>query len=375
MGKRDYYEILGVSRSAKDKDLKRAYRKLARQYHPDLNPGNKEAEARFKEINEAYEVLSDAERRRQYDLFGHQGLAGGGSTGAHPGAGGGRVDLGGFDFSGTGFGGFDDLLSDLFGRRGRGEPAGPTRGQDLHYSIDIDFEDAIRGLATEVGLERAVTCPACQGSGAGRGSQLTTCQACGGSGRRQVGGGLFRASEACAACRSTGQLTSQPCRECAGAGRVRQAERIAVRIPPGVDSGSKVRFAGMGEAGHQGGPSGDLYIVTRVRPHPFFERKGDNLFCEVPITVAEAALGARIEVPTIEGTASMRIPSETSSGKVFRLQGKGVPHLKGGGRGDQFITVKIVMPRQLDARSQELLREFERLNSADPRAALLSGRR
>ena len=375
MGKRDYYEVLGVSRNAKEKDLKRAFRRLARQYHPDVNSGNKEAEVRFKEINEAYETLSDPEKRRQYDRFGHQGVGAGAAGGPRPGSAGGGVDFGGFDVSGSGFGGFGDILSDLFGRRAESEPAGPGRGQDLHYAIDIDFEDAVRGLSTEITVQRSVTCPSCQGSGAGWGSQLTACPACGGSGRRQVGGGLFRATEACAACRGTGKVTSQPCGECGGVGVVRKAERIAVKIPPGVDSGSKVRLAGMGEAGRQGGPPGDLYIVTRVRPHPIFERKGDNLFCEVPISVGEAALGARIEVPTGDGTASMRIPPETSSGQVFRLHGKGVPHLKGGGRGDQFLTVKIVLPKQLDARSQDLLREFERLNPADPRAPLVGGRR
>lgn len=367
MPKRDYYEVLGVPKGASDKEIKRAYRKLARRYHPDVNPGNKAAEGRFKEITEAHEVLSDPEKRRAYDQFGPQIFAG-----APPRGGGAGGRFAGFDFRdvdlGEGIGGLGDIFSEIFGARAGGAPAsGPGRGEDLHYSMDIDFEDAVRGLATAISLQRRSRCAACQGSGARPGTAMTACPECGGSGRRSMGAGLFRGAPPCPRCRGVGKVSAVSCQECAGKGLVLRTERIAVKIPPGVDNGSKVRLQGMGEPGRDGGPPGDLYIITRVRPHPVFERKGDNLYCEVSITIGEAALGARIEVATIEGPASMRIPPGTSSGQVFRVREKGVPHLKGGGRGDQFVTVKIVVPKDLDARSQELLREFERLNPTNAR--------
>ncbi len=363
MPTRDYYDILGVRRGASEHEIKRAYRKLARKYHPDVNPGDKTAEARFKEISQAYEVLSDPEKRRRYDQLGHEAFSAGGRTSTEAGFGG--FDFSGFDIRTGGFGDLSDLLSDFFGQREQARAPAPGKGEDLHYSLDIDFEDAIRGLATEITLQKHSRCERCGGSGGRPGSPLDPCPECGGSGRLR--GRLLRGSQACPRCGGAGRVSREACPACGGRGVTFGTERIAVKIPPGVDTGSRVRLQGMGEPGRNGGPPGDLYIITRVRPHPLLQRKGDNLYVEVPITITEAALGARIEVPTVDGTATMRIPPETSSGQVFRLKGKGVPHLKGGGQGDQFVTVRIVSPRNLDVRSQELLREFARLNPGDPR--------
>jgi molecular chaperone DnaJ len=368
MNKRDYYEVLGVARGAAEKEIKRAYRRLARRYHPDVNPNDKAAEAKFKEVTEAYEVLSDPAKRRQYDQFGHQAFGAAHEEAKRP-----PGWTGGFDFSRYDVGGaegFEDLFSDLFGPRGRTTESGVSRGEDLHYSIDLDFDAAVRGLSTELTVQRYATCPTCQGTGIGAGSRLQACNACKGSGRARVRAGLFGGQQPCPRCRGTGKLPSTPCASCHGSGLVLKTERISVKIPPGVDNGSNVRIQGKGHAGRSGGPPGDLYIVTRIRPHPFFERKGDNLYCEVPITVTEATLGAKIEVPTVDGKASMRIPQGTNSGQAFRLRGMGVPHLKGPGRGDQVVTVKIVVPQNLDARSQELLRELARLRPEDPRRGM-----
>ncbi|MBI5166441.1 MAG: molecular chaperone DnaJ [candidate division NC10 bacterium] len=372
MAKRDYYEVLGVSRSVSDKEIKKAYRRLARKYHPDVNPGDKAAEARFKEITEAYEVLSDPEKRRQYDQFGHQPYGAGFEGFRTSGTGFEGIDWSSFDLTSQGLGNLGDLFSDLFGGHASTPTSGPIRGEDLHYSLDLDFADAIRGLSTEVSLQKHSICQDCQGKGFKAGGRLEACPECGGSGRRSLSKGPFRMAQTCPRCHGTGRVNLSPCGRCGGKGTVLKTERIAVKIPPGVDNGSKVRLQGMGEPGKNGGPPGDLYIITRVRPHPLLERKGDNLYCEVPITIGEAALGAKIEVPTVDGLTSMRIPPETSSGQVFRLKGKGVPHLKGGGRGDQFVKVKIVVPRDLDIRSQELLREFERLNPEEPRRSLVA---
>ncbi len=367
MTKREYYQVLGLRRGASEQEIKRAYRKLARKHHPDVNPADKGAEAKFKEITEAYEVLSDPEKRRRYDQFGHDAFApGAGARGPEP-----KGGFGGFDFSGVdvgagGFGDLGDILSDIFGQRGRTGPSEPGRGGDLHYSLDIDFEDVIRGRVTEITLQKHSRCDICRGSGARPGSALDTCPDCGGSGRR-ASRGFSRTTQACLRCQGSGKISREACTACGGRGKTFGTERISVKIPAGVDNGSRIRLQGKGEPGPNGGPPGDLYIITRVRPHPVLDRKGDNLYVEVPITITEAALGAKIEVPTIDGTTTMRIPPETSSGQVFRLRGKGVPYLKGGGQGDQFVTVKIVAPKNLDVRSQELLREFARLNPGEPR--------
>jgi molecular chaperone DnaJ len=365
MAKRDYYEVLGLRRGASDQDVKRAYRKLARRHHPDVNPGDKTAEGKFKELSEAYEVLSDQEKRRQYDQFGHDGYSRT-AGGPQPGAGFGGFDFGRVDFGPGGFGDLGDFFSGLFGGQGSAQTDTANKGEDVQYSLDINFVDAVRGVATEITVQKPTQCDVCRGSGAKPGSALDACPACGGSGRRS-GRGLRRSVEPCPRCHGNGKISREACRACGGRGATLGTERIAVKIPGGVDTGSRIRLQGKGEPGHNGGPAGDLYIVTRVRPHPVLERKGDNLHVEVPITITEAALGARIEVPTIDGATTMRIPPETSSGQVFRLRGKGVPHLKGGGQGDQLVTVKIVAPKNLDVRSQELLREFARLNPGDLR--------
>jgi len=367
MAKRDYYDILGVPRGASNQDIKRAYRRLARKHHPDVNPGDKSAEAKFKEISEAHDVLGNPESRRRYDQLGPEAFAAGtGARGPEPGGGFGGVNFGGVDFGSGGLEDLGDLFSGFFGRQAETAAAGPGKGEDLSYTLDISFEDAIRGVSTEVTLQKPSSCAACRGTGARPGSPLETCPECRGSGRR-TGRGLFRTSQACPRCQGSGKVSREACATCSGRGQTVGTERIAVKIPPGVDNGSRVRLQGMGEPGRHGGPAGDLYIITRVRPHAVLERKGDNLYVEVPITITEAALGATIEVPSVDGTTAMRIPPETSSGQVFRLRGKGVPHLKSGGHGDQFVTVKVVAPRNLDARSRELLREFDRLNPASPR--------
>jgi molecular chaperone DnaJ len=362
--KRDYYDVLGVKRTATEKELKKAYRRLAREHHPDLNPGNKEAERRFKEISEAYHVLSNAELRSKYDQLGHRAFEPGG------GAGGGFE---GFDFSnfdlrdlGKG-GGFSDLFDNLFGQQRDGQTRAPAHGQDLQYTMEISFEDAARGVTTPISITRSEPCADCKGSGQRLSGRRQTCPECGGSGQRREGRGLFGIGQACTRCEGTGMLTGEACSRCAGRGTLPTTERINVKIPPGVDTGSKIRVAGKGEAGRRGAPAGDLYIVTKVRPHPLYDRKGDNLYMEAPITVTEAALGASIEVQTLEGRVMMKIPAGTQSGQTFRLPNKGMPHLKGDGCGDQFVRVKIVLPRNLDERSQQLLRDFERLNPFNPR--------
>ena len=367
MAKRDYYEVLGVPRNASEREIKRVYRRLARKYHPDVNPGDKDVEARFKEITEAYEVLSDPEKRRQYDQFGHQPFASATAEGSGSGFG---FDFGPFtEFTGRGFGGIEDIFSNIFGGRPSATTA-PQKGQDLHYTIDLDFEDAIRGLSTEITLQKYAACEVCQGSGGAPGSAPHSCPDCGGSGRRQISRGTLSMASPCPRCQGGGKVNLTPCRSCGGRGLVYRTERLKVKIPPGVDTDSRIRLAGMGEPGKNGGPSGDLYVITRVHPHPFFERKGDNIYCTIPITITEAALGARVEVPTVDGMATMVIPPGTSSGQVFRLRDKGVPHLKGSGRGDQYVTVKVVVPQNLDDRSQQLLREFALLNPMDPRRDL-----
>jgi molecular chaperone DnaJ len=365
MAKRDYYTVLGLNRGASESEVKRAYRKFARKFHPDVNPGDKTAEAKFKEVTEAYEVLSSPEKRQQYDQFGHDGPQRS-AGGAQPGGGFDGFDFGRVDFGSGGLGDLGDFFSGLFGGARGAQPDGPAKGEDIHYSLDIDFADAVRGVSTEIVVQKHSPCEACRGSGAKPGSALDVCPECGGSGRR-TGRGLRRTSDPCLRCRGNGKIGREACRSCGGRGTTFGTERIAVKIPGGVDTGSRIRLQGKGEPGQNGGPSGDLFIVTRVRPHPVLERKGDNLHIEIPITITEAALGARIEVPTIDGPTGMRVPPETSSGQVFRLRGKGIPHLKGGGQGDQLVTVKIVAPKNLDVRSQELLREFARLNPGDPR--------
>ncbi len=371
MARRDYYEVLGVSRSASEKDIKKAYRKLARKYHPDINPGSKEAEAKFKEISEAYEVLGHPEKRKQYDRFGHSAF--------HAGADQGRTytystDFGGVDLDdlfgrgGHGFSGFGDIFGDIFrGRQTRA--AAPVKGEDVQYTMELRFEDSVRGTSATISLNREVPCGACGGSGTVSGAARGACPRCGGSGQISVGQGGAHFSGVCPSCRGTGVSPGPPCKSCGGRGLQTRTERVQVKVPPGVDNGSRVRVKGKGGAGRNGGPPGDLYIITKVHPHSYFERKGDNIYLNVPLTVAEAALGAKIRVPTVDGHATLTIPRGVRSGQRLRLKGKGMPHLRGGGSGDQYVVVQIAVPPNLDERSVELLKEFDERNRYNPRAA------
>ncbi|MBI3325087.1 MAG: molecular chaperone DnaJ [Nitrospinae bacterium] len=364
--KRDYYDVLGVKRAATEKEIKKAYRRLAREHHPDLNPGNKDAERRFKEISEAYHVLSTPELRQKYDQLGHRAFdpRGGGGGGFE------GFDFNNFDLRDFGFGkggGFSDIFDNMFGQKRESQPRTATPGEDIQYTMEISFEDAARGVTAPISLTRSDSCPDCAGKGRRGSARRQPCPDCGGSGHQRGTPGFLGLSRACTRCEGMGMVSGESCLRCGGRGILPMAERINVKIPPGVDTGSKIRVAGKGEAGPAGGPPGDLYILTKVRPHPLYERKGDNLYMDALITVTEAALGATIEVHTLDGPVMMKIPPGTQSGQTFRLSGKGMPHLKGEGRGDQFVPVKIVLPRTLDEQSKQLLRDFERLNPYNPR--------
>ncbi len=360
---RDYYEVLGVGRDAGQRRIKEAYRKLARKYHPDVNPGDAGAERRFKEISEAYQVLSDPEKKKSYDRFGSFDP----SAFAGTGRGAAGFDFRGFDFSDIGAkAGFGDIFSEIFGRRKRRRPPRePRRGADLQYVVNLSFADALKGIETGVAFNRAEQCKACGGGGRILTGGTRPCPACGGSGREDIQSGALRFESDCRSCGGSGVAAGEPCSRCGGRGSMPRREKITVRIPAGVDNGSRVRVAGKGDAGPGGGPPGDLYIIARVAPHPFFERRGNNIYVTVPITVTEAALGTKLEVPTIEGATAIRIPPATQSGQRFRLRGRGAKALKGGGRGDQYVEVKIVLPKVIDEGAKEHyrnLRERERFN-------------
>ncbi len=367
--KRDYYDVLGLKKGASEADIKKAFRKLARKYHPDVNPGDKTAEQKFKELNEAYEVLSDPKKRQQYDQFGHAAFGGGfdqqgpGGTG---GFGGFRPGGGGEYFRAGDFEGFEDIFGGMFGG-GRGRQRGPIKGEDITYTVEVDLEDAIFGRTMQIDLQREAACSACGGSGAQPGTSPRTCPTCSGKGTVVQGRGFMQMAQPCPACQGTGTIISNPCKTCGGRGVVPRTDRINVKIPPGVDNGSKIRVGGMGGAGEHGGPSGDVYIITRVRPHFYFERKGDNLYSEVKATLKEAALGEKIEIPTVDGMVSLTLPEGVQSGQQMKLKGKGVPHLGGGGVGDHYVTVKVVTPAGLAERGKEVIRELDRLNPANPR--------
>lgn len=383
---KDYYGALGVDRAAKADQIRKAYRRLARKYHPDVNPGNKHAEEKFKDIQEAYDVLSDEKKRKIYDQFGfysdsipasaYEAYARGA---AEPAPGGGpTVDFSGFDFGdyapqgerSPGFGtAFRDIFSQIFSRgEGQGEATGPLRGRDIEHHMHLGFWDAIRGTQVRISVAREELCSSCKGKGT-RSGHSVACSACGGTGKAQRAAGAMRFSMTCARCGGTGREQSR-CTTCNGAGYIRKPETFDVRIPPGVDTGSRVRVPAKGNAGSNGGPPGDLYILTDVEPHPFFERKGDNFYVKVPITVAEAALGTKVEVPTIDGPTTIRIPPGTQGGQKLRIRGKGAPSLRANQRGDQFVEVEIRVPRVADERSKEILRELDRLNPTDPRVDL-----
>ena len=364
--KRDYYEILGLKKNATSAELKKAFRKLARKYHPDVNPNDKASEQKFKEMNEAYEVLSDPKKRKQYDQFGHAAFEQGFGQGPGTGGGSGFEGFGGQGTGGFQGRGFEDIFGNLFGGRTAG-PLGPQKGEDITYTVEVELEDAIFGRAMQVDLQREVSCTACGGSGAQPGTKPRTCATCQGTGNVAQGRGFMQFSQTCPSCRGEGTINPNPCRNCGGSGLTPKSEKINVKIPAGVDNGSKVRMAGMGSPGVNGGPPGDVYIITRVRPHHYFERKGDNLYSEAKVTVKEAALGEKIEIPTVDGLVMLSMPPGIQTGQQLKLKGKGVPHFGGAGVGDHYVTVHVVTPTNVNEKGKELLRELERLHPENPR--------
>lgn len=364
--KKDYYEILGVGKGASAAEIKKAFRKFARKYHPDVNPGDKASEQKFKELNDAYEVLSDAKKRKQYDEFGHAAFdAGYGQSAGQQGGYGfeGFKSQGAEHFSGRGF---EDLFGGMFGES-QVRAQGPQKGDDVSYTVEVNLEDAILGSAVQVDLQREVNCAVCGGGGAQPGTSRRTCPVCKGTGSIAQSRGFLHIPQTCPSCRGEGTIITNPCRSCGGRGRAPKSERINVKIPPGVDNGSKVRMPGMGGPGANGGPPGDVYIVTRVRPDSYFERKGDNLHSEAKVTVKEAALGEKIEIPSVDGMVSLTLPQGVQSGQQLKLKGKGVPHFGGGGVGDHYVTIQVVTPPALSDRGKDLLRELDRLHPSDPR--------
>lgn len=351
MAKRDYYEVLGVSKTAGQQEIKSAYRKLAQKYHPDRNPGDKEAEESFKEAAEAYAVLSDADKRARYDRFGHQGVSG--------------VGAGGFDP--TIFADFSDILGDFFGfgtgGAGRRGPSGMTRGSDLRYDLTLSFEEAAFGTETALRIPRLETCGKCTGTGSAGGSAPAVCSACGGRGQVRFTQGFFTVARTCPQCRGEGRVVTDPCPECHGEGRVERERTISVKIPAGVDTGARLRLAGEGEHGRQGGPAGDLYVVLQVRPHARFRRDGSTVLSRVSISYPQAVLGANIEVDTLHGQAPLEIPPGTPHGRDFRLRGQGINRLDGSGRGDHVVTVQVEVPnpRNLSDEEVQLLRRLAEL--------------
>jgi molecular chaperone DnaJ len=357
MSKRDYYEVLGVGKGASKDEIKKAYRKLSKKYHPDIN---KEADAdqKFKEISEAYEVLSDDQKRAQYDRFGH--------TDPNQGFGGGA------DFGGGGFGGFEDIFNTFFGGGGgrRRDPNAPRQGADLQYTMSLKFEEAVFGKETEIEIPKEEECDTCHGSGAKPGTKVETCSHCKGAGQLNVEQntpfGRIVNRRVCHYCNGTGKQIKEKCSTCGGAGKVQKRRTINVKIPAGIDDGQQLRVTGQGEPGVNGGPPGDLYVVFHVRSHDFFERNGDDIYCEMPVTFAQAALGDEIEVPTLHGKVKLKVPAGTQTGTRFRLKGKGVPNVRGYGTGDQHVQVKVVTPTKLTDKQKQLLREFADISGQVP---------
>lgn len=356
MEKRDYYEILGVSRTAKDQEIKSAYRRLAMRYHPDKNPNDAAAEEKFKEAAEAYSVLADQEQRRRYDRFGHAGVSS--ATGPSWGA--------------PGFGGIEDILGDLFGfgdvfggGRSGSRRSSAQRGADLRYDLEIALEEAAQGMTAQLRIPRLEGCGTCKGSGAAAGTEPETCNTCSGAGQIRYQQGFFSVARTCHACRGVGRIINNPCAECKGAGRVEREKQMEVKIPAGVETGSRLRVQGEGESGTSGGPAGDLYVVIHVSEHERFERQGSNLYVAVPITFAQAALGAEINVNTLDGEEKLKIPVGTQTGTVFRLKGKGMPALGGRGRGDLFVSATVITPTSLTREQRKLLEQLANVESKD----------
>jgi molecular chaperone DnaJ len=373
----DYYATLGVPRNAKESEIKKAYRRLARKNHPDVNPGDKSAEERFKKIQQAYDVLSDSKKRAIYDQYGFysenfkEPPGGGQGRGAAEGFRGG-FDFTGMDFEESGQSSFRDVFSEFFGGgSARARATGPAKGEDIEQHLNISFIESIRGLSTRMVFNRHNSCSACDGSGIDRSVGQQTCPRCQGSGQESKAHGFMRFSSPCRVCGGSGRIGGR-CKVCKGSGHRPVQETITVRIPPGVANGFRMRVAGKGDMGKAGAPPGDLYLIISVRPHEFFRREGNDVVCTVPITVTEAALGTKIEVPSVDGMALLRIPPGTQSGQKFRLRGKGAPSLRGDLQGNQIVEVRVVVPKIADERSKEILRELARLNPENPRASISS---
>ncbi len=357
INKRDYYEILGVTRSATDQDLKSAYRRLAHQHHPDKNQGDPHSEDKFKEAAEAYTVLSDPEQRRRYDRFGHAGVSSAASAA----------------WGAPGFGGIEDILGDLFGfgdvfsagGRTGGRRSGAQRGADLRYDLEINLEQAAVGMTAQLRIPKLETCETCNGAGSAPGTQPEACRTCEGAGQVRFQQGFFSVSRTCGTCRGTGQVITSPCENCRGAGRVEREKSIEVKIPAGVETGSRLRLQREGESGAYGGPAGDLYVVIHVAEHEHFERQGNNLYATVPVSFAQAALGAEIDVKTLNGEQPLKVPAGTQTGTVFRVRGQGMPVLGGRGRGDLFVSVSVVTPRSLTREQRKLLEQLAKIETTD----------
>lgn len=354
MSKRDYYEILSVGKDVDAKELKRAYRKLAMKYHPDRNPDDAEAEAKFKEATEAYEILSDADKRAAYDRYGHAGVD------SNSMGGGGYSSAGGANFSDI----FGDVFGDIFGGGGGGR-GGPQRGSDLRYTMELSLEEAVRGVEKKVRIPTLVNCETCNGSGAKPGTSPKTCGTCNGAGQVRMQQGFFSVQQTCPSCRGQGTVIEDPCNSCHGRGVKEETKTLSVKIPPGVDTGDRIRLSGEGEAGAMGGPAGDLYVQVSVREHSLFHRDGRNLYCDVPISIVDAALGGELEVPTLDGRVKLKIPAETQSGKLFRLRGKGVTPVRGGAPGDLMCRVQVETPVSLTEHQKDLLRQFQESTTGD----------
>ena len=348
MAKRDYYEVLGVNRDTSEEEIKKAYRRLAMKWHPDRNPDNPKAEEHFKEANEAYEVLTSAEKRAAYDQYGHAGV--------HPQSGAG------------GQAGFGDIFSDIFGEIFGGQRGGRStvyRGADLRYNLQITLEQAAHGFETKIRIPGTATCETCEGSGARKGTQAQTCPTCHGAGQVRISQGPFSIAQTCPRCHGSGKVIPNPCADCSGTGRVKLQKTLSVKIPAGVDEGDRVRLSGEGEPGVNGGPAGDLYVQVQIKQHPVFQRDHDDLHCEMPVSFATAALGGEIEIATLDGSARIKVPTETQSGKVFRLRGKGIVGVRSHSAGDLFCHVVVETPVKLTERQKELLREFETISQED----------